>query len=164
VRRSAAPNLLVQFPLAELTLQLTVDHSKSRRSIPAKADGRFQQEPTVDPVNGDGHEDPVRDAENHRVGTGVHRRRHHGHGGQRLGGRAMGMASRLPAAERAHLHVDRLDVRHTAPLPCPWIEPLGWGGSSYDLFQPTAPDLSRSISSCSVIPTIQKQLGPRKKW
>jgi hypothetical protein len=61
VRRSAAPNLLVQFPLAELTLQLTVDPSKSRRSIPAradgksqrsipaKADGRFQQEPTVDP-------------------------------------------------------------------------------------------------------------------
>jgi hypothetical protein len=25
VRRSAAPNLLVQFPLAELTLQLAVD-------------------------------------------------------------------------------------------------------------------------------------------
>jgi hypothetical protein len=38
VRRSAASNLLVQFPLAELTLQLTVDPSKSRR-----------QEPTVDP-------------------------------------------------------------------------------------------------------------------
>jgi hypothetical protein len=49
VRRSAAPNLLVQFPLAELTLQLAVDPSKSRRSIPAKADGRSQQEPTVDP-------------------------------------------------------------------------------------------------------------------
>jgi hypothetical protein len=61
VRRSAAPNLLVQFPLAELTLQLVVDPSKSRRSIlvradgksrrsiPAKADGRSQQEPTVDP-------------------------------------------------------------------------------------------------------------------
>jgi hypothetical protein len=38
VRRSAAPNLLVQFPLAELTLQLAVDPSKSR-----------WQEPTVDP-------------------------------------------------------------------------------------------------------------------
>jgi hypothetical protein len=37
-RRSAAPNLLVQFPLAELTLQLAVDPSKSRR-----------QKPTVDP-------------------------------------------------------------------------------------------------------------------
>jgi hypothetical protein len=49
VRRSTAPNLLVQFPLAELTLQLAVDPSKSRRSIPAKADGRSQQEPTVDP-------------------------------------------------------------------------------------------------------------------
>jgi hypothetical protein len=61
VHRSAAPNLLVQFPLAELTLQLAVDPSKSRRSIPAradgksrrsipaKADGRSQQEPTVDP-------------------------------------------------------------------------------------------------------------------
>jgi hypothetical protein len=49
VRRSAAPNLLIQFSLAELTLQLTVDPSKSRRSIPAKADGRSQQEPTVDP-------------------------------------------------------------------------------------------------------------------
>jgi hypothetical protein len=61
VRRSAASNLLVQFPLAELTLQLAVDPSKSRRSIPAradgksrrsipaKADGRSQQEPTVDP-------------------------------------------------------------------------------------------------------------------
>jgi hypothetical protein len=49
VRRSAAPNLLVQFPLAELTLQLTVDPSKSRRSIPVKADGRSQQEPMVDP-------------------------------------------------------------------------------------------------------------------
>jgi hypothetical protein len=61
VRRSAAPNLLVQFPLAELTLQLAVDPSKSRRSIPARADGksrrsipaktdgRSQQEPTVDP-------------------------------------------------------------------------------------------------------------------
>jgi hypothetical protein len=59
VRRSAAPNLLVQFPLAELTLQLVVDPSKSRRSIPAradgkswrpitaKADGRSQQEPTA---------------------------------------------------------------------------------------------------------------------
>jgi hypothetical protein len=47
VRRSAAPNLLVQFSLAELTLQLTVDPSKSRRSIPAKADGRSQQEPTT---------------------------------------------------------------------------------------------------------------------
>jgi hypothetical protein len=55
VRRSAAPNLLVQFPLAELTLQLAVDPSKSQRSIPAKADGRSQQEPTaraetVDPL------------------------------------------------------------------------------------------------------------------
>jgi hypothetical protein len=49
VRRSAAPNLLVQFPLAELTLQLVVDPSKSRRSIPAGADGRSQQKPTVDP-------------------------------------------------------------------------------------------------------------------
>jgi hypothetical protein len=61
VRRSAALNLLVQFPLAELTLQLAIDPSKSRqsiparaddksrRSIPAKADGRSQQEPTVDP-------------------------------------------------------------------------------------------------------------------
>jgi hypothetical protein len=49
VRRSAAPNLLVQFPLAELTLQLAVDPSKSRRSIPARADGRSQQKPTVDP-------------------------------------------------------------------------------------------------------------------
>jgi hypothetical protein len=49
VRRSTASNLLVQFSLAELTLQLTVDPSKSRRSIPAKADGRSQQKPTVDP-------------------------------------------------------------------------------------------------------------------
>jgi hypothetical protein len=49
VRRSAAPNLLVQFPLAELTLQLAVDPSKSRRSITARADGRSQQKPTVDP-------------------------------------------------------------------------------------------------------------------
>jgi hypothetical protein len=49
VRRSAASNLLVQFPLAELTLQLAVDPSKSRRSIPARADGRSQQKPTVDP-------------------------------------------------------------------------------------------------------------------
>jgi hypothetical protein len=49
VHRSAAPNLLVQFPLAELTLQLTVDPSKSRRSIPARADGRSQQKPTIDP-------------------------------------------------------------------------------------------------------------------
>jgi hypothetical protein len=49
VRRSAASNLLVQFPLAEFTLQLTVDPSKSRRSIPARANGRSQQEPTVDP-------------------------------------------------------------------------------------------------------------------
>jgi hypothetical protein len=49
VRRSAAPNLLVQFPLAELTLQLAVDPSKNRRSIPARADGRSQQKPTVDP-------------------------------------------------------------------------------------------------------------------
>jgi hypothetical protein len=60
-RRSAAPNLLVQFLLAELTLQLAVDPSKSRRSIPAraddksrrsipaKADGRSRQEPTVNP-------------------------------------------------------------------------------------------------------------------
>jgi hypothetical protein len=47
--RSAAPNLLVQFPLAELTLQLAVDPSKSRRSIPARADGRSQQKSTVDP-------------------------------------------------------------------------------------------------------------------
>jgi hypothetical protein len=49
VRRSAAPNLLVQFSLAELTLQLTVDPSKSRRSIPARADGRSQQKLMVDP-------------------------------------------------------------------------------------------------------------------
>jgi hypothetical protein len=49
VRRSAAANLLVQFLLAELTLQFAVDPSKSRRSIPAKVDGRSQQEPTVDP-------------------------------------------------------------------------------------------------------------------
>jgi hypothetical protein len=42
VCRSAAPNLLVQFPLAELTLQLAVDPSKSRRSIPARADGQSQ--------------------------------------------------------------------------------------------------------------------------
>jgi hypothetical protein len=49
VRRSAASNLLVQFPLAELTLQLVVDPSKSRRAIPARADGRSQQKPTVDP-------------------------------------------------------------------------------------------------------------------
>jgi hypothetical protein len=49
VRRFTAPNLLVQFPLAELTLQLAVDPSKSRRSIPARADGRSQQKPTVDP-------------------------------------------------------------------------------------------------------------------
>jgi hypothetical protein len=46
---SAAPNLLVQFPLAELTLQLAVDPSKSRQSIPARADGRSQQKLTVDP-------------------------------------------------------------------------------------------------------------------
>jgi hypothetical protein len=49
VRRSTTPNLLVQFPLAELTLQLAVDPSKSRRSIPARADGRSQQKLTVDP-------------------------------------------------------------------------------------------------------------------
>jgi hypothetical protein len=49
VRRSAAPNLLVQFPLAELTLQPAVDPSKSRRSILARADGRSQQKSTVDP-------------------------------------------------------------------------------------------------------------------
>jgi hypothetical protein len=61
VCRSAAPNLLVQFSLAELALQLAVDLSKSRRSIPARADGksrqsipakaddRSQQEPTVVP-------------------------------------------------------------------------------------------------------------------
>jgi hypothetical protein len=49
VRRSAAPNLLVQFPLAELTLQLAVDPSKSRRSISARTDGRSQQKPTVNP-------------------------------------------------------------------------------------------------------------------
>jgi hypothetical protein len=49
VRHSAAPNLLVQFPLAELTLQLAVDPSKSRRSIPVRADGRSQQKPTVNP-------------------------------------------------------------------------------------------------------------------
>jgi hypothetical protein len=48
VRRSAASNLLVQFPLAELTLQLMVDPSKNRRSIPARADGRSQQKPMVD--------------------------------------------------------------------------------------------------------------------
>jgi hypothetical protein len=61
VRRSTASNLLVQFSLAELTLQLAVDPSKnrwsiparadgkSRRSIPVRADGRSQQKPTVDP-------------------------------------------------------------------------------------------------------------------
>jgi hypothetical protein len=49
MRRSAASNLFVQFPLAELTLQLAVDPSKSRRSIQARADGRSQQEPMVDP-------------------------------------------------------------------------------------------------------------------
>jgi hypothetical protein len=49
VHRSAALNLLVQFSLAELTLQLAVDPSKSRRLIPARADGRSQQKPTVDP-------------------------------------------------------------------------------------------------------------------
>jgi hypothetical protein len=38
VRRSTASNLLVQYPLAELTLQLAVDPNKSRR-----------QEPMVDP-------------------------------------------------------------------------------------------------------------------
>jgi hypothetical protein len=38
VRRSTASNLLVQYPLAELTLQLAIDPSKSRR-----------QEPMVDP-------------------------------------------------------------------------------------------------------------------
>jgi hypothetical protein len=42
-RRSAAPNLLVQFPLAELTLQLAVDPSKSRRLIPARADGKSRR-------------------------------------------------------------------------------------------------------------------------
>jgi hypothetical protein len=40
VRHSAASNLLVQFSLAELTLQLAVDPSKNRRSISARADGR----------------------------------------------------------------------------------------------------------------------------
>jgi hypothetical protein len=58
VRRSVTPNLLVQFLLVELTLQLAVDPSKSRRSIPARADGKKptvdlnksrRQEPTVDP-------------------------------------------------------------------------------------------------------------------
>jgi hypothetical protein len=60
VRRSTAPNLLVQYLLAELTLQLTVDPSKSQRLFPradgrsqqeptARADGRSQQKPTVDP-------------------------------------------------------------------------------------------------------------------
>jgi hypothetical protein len=39
MRRFAAPNL-VQFSLAELTFQLAVDPSKSRRSIPARADGK----------------------------------------------------------------------------------------------------------------------------
>jgi hypothetical protein len=56
VRRSAAPNLLVQFPLAELTLQLMVDPTKSRQSIPAKADGRSQQEPTVEPNTPGSHQ------------------------------------------------------------------------------------------------------------
>jgi hypothetical protein len=42
VRHSTASNLLVQYPLAELTLQLTVDPSKSRRLIPARADGCSQ--------------------------------------------------------------------------------------------------------------------------
>jgi hypothetical protein len=71
VRRSVTPNLLVQFLLAELTLQLAIDPSKSRRSIPARADGkkptvdlnksrrsipvktdgRSQQEPMIDPNN-----------------------------------------------------------------------------------------------------------------
>jgi hypothetical protein len=43
VHRSAASNLLVQFSLAELTLQLAVDPSKSRRSIPARTDGKSQR-------------------------------------------------------------------------------------------------------------------------
>jgi hypothetical protein len=43
VRRSAAPNLLVQFSLVELTLQLAVDPSKNRRSIPARADGKSRR-------------------------------------------------------------------------------------------------------------------------
>jgi hypothetical protein len=43
VRRSATPNLLVQFLLAELTLQLAVDPSKSRRSIPARADSKSRR-------------------------------------------------------------------------------------------------------------------------
>jgi hypothetical protein len=74
--RSTAPNLLVQLPLAELTLQLVVDPSKSRRSIPArvdgksrrsipaKADGRSQQEPTVDP---DTQHHPISRSPGHRV-------------------------------------------------------------------------------------------------
>jgi hypothetical protein len=49
VRRSAASNLFVQFSLAELTLQLAIDPSKSRRPIPVRADDRSQQKPTVDP-------------------------------------------------------------------------------------------------------------------
>jgi hypothetical protein len=67
VRRSAAPNLLVQFPLAELTLQLMVNPNKNRRSIPAKADGRSQQEPTVDPDSSDG--EPRGGGRGHRGGT-----------------------------------------------------------------------------------------------
>jgi hypothetical protein len=43
VRRSVASNLLVQFSLAELTLQLAVDPSKSRRSIPARVDGKSRR-------------------------------------------------------------------------------------------------------------------------
>jgi hypothetical protein len=54
VRRSATPNLLVQFPLAELTLQLTVDPSKNRRSIPARADGRSYKSRRSIPARADG--------------------------------------------------------------------------------------------------------------
>jgi hypothetical protein len=43
VHRSTAPNLLVQFPLAELTLQLAVNPSKSRWLIPARADGKSRR-------------------------------------------------------------------------------------------------------------------------
>jgi hypothetical protein len=74
VRRSAAPNLLVQFPLAELTLQLAVDPNKSRQSIPARADGRSQQKPMVDPSKSRRQEpmvDPDIGAGGTEVGEGV---------------------------------------------------------------------------------------------
>jgi hypothetical protein len=66
VHRSAAPNLLIQFPLAELTLQLAVDPSKSRRSIPARADGRSQQKLTVNPSKSRPQE-PTVDPDSHHL-------------------------------------------------------------------------------------------------